>query len=603
MNIGVRGKLFIVSVLLIFTADLATGFFLENVLRNWIEASIQDDLLRNARGAREMVLQGAVPETIESMDLLADRFGKAIENRVTIIAVDGQVLGDSQLEVERVRTIENHGNRPEVRQAMQESVGISRRFSTTLRAEMLYVAIPYQHDEGAGVVRVQVSLKKVDETINRLRLFLLVAGGLGLGIAILISWLASHLLTRTLRTLVENAQQMAAGVSGQLAAGALGQRLEVKTRDEFSGLAGSFNRLARELEAAVNNLAGERHRFEAVLEGMSEAVIALDREGRIILVNRAAHTLLSWKQAPIGQSLAQLPPITEVAELIQNSQPCQSASAQFNLPGSVERRVLARVTGQKGEGGSVVVLHDITEIHRLEEMRREFVANVSHELRTPTAIILANSELLLDGAMSDPKVGPSMLNAMKRHAQRLSALITRLLDLSRIDSGHYPLEIRAVDLVEKTAHCIDSMGRSLEEKEIRISVDTPPHAQVMADGGALIQIILNLLENGVKYTPPQGQIQIRCQASGGEVTLEVEDDGPGIAAHHRERLFERFYRADPGRSREMGGTGLGLAIVKSLVEAMNGTVGMRPADPQGSIFWVVLPEAQEPSPGEAEREA
>jgi two-component system phosphate regulon sensor histidine kinase PhoR len=238
----------------------------------------------------------------------------------------------------------------------------------------------------------------------------------------------------------------------------------------------------------------------------------------------------------------------------------------------------------------VLVLHDITELRRLENLRREFVANVSHELRTPVSVIRATAETLADGALdAGPEVAGGFVDAILRNSERLTRLISDLLDISRIDSGNYRTEITEVEVHETIARATQSVKDGHAEHRISVLCDTD--LVVMADAFALEHVLINLLENAVKYTPSGSHVEVRVRASAGRVVVEVADDGPGIEAKHRPRVFERFYRVDAGRSREKGGTGLGLSIVKNLVQSMQGTVGVKPNEPRGSVFWFELPAA------------
>jgi two-component system phosphate regulon sensor histidine kinase PhoR len=237
----------------------------------------------------------------------------------------------------------------------------------------------------------------------------------------------------------------------------------------------------------------------------------------------------------------------------------------------------------------VIVMHDVTDIRRLENIRKDFVANVSHELRTPVSIVQANAETLLDGALEEPARARTFVEALHRNAERLSRIIADLLDLSRLEAGRYRFDIASVDVEEAVERSLEAVHEKALGREQNIEVSIPEGQAVLADAKALEQVLSNLLENSIKYTPRGGHISVRAEERGGQVRLEIQDDGPGIEAEHRARIFERFYRIDPGRSRDMGGTGLGLAIVKHFVESMGGRVGVDPAFPRGSIFWVTLP--------------
>lgn len=585
---GVRGKLFLVSLGLMLLLGGAAGLYLEQGLRRWLEGQVEADLLRAARSTRETLALAAGAGDIDLVDRVADRLGGATGSRVTIIDGDGRVLGDSELSPAEVARVDNHAGRPEVTEALAAAlpggVGVARRHSTTVATDMLYVAVPFEGPGGRGVIRAATPLGVVDEAVGRLRLFLSVAALLGLGIATGMSWLASHLLSRALRRLVGRARDLVAGEE---------RRIDIRSSDEIGRLAGSFNRMAEELQGAMATLASERSRFEAVLQSMSEAVLALDEAQRITLVNNATLTLLGLEERPIDRPLLEVLEIPAVGELAAAAR-SGPASTEFSITAGepAPRRVLARATPLAASGGTVIVMHDVTEMRRLETIRKDFVANVSHELRTPVSIIRANAETLLDGALEDPPRARSFVEALHRNSERLSRIIADLLDLSRIEAGRYKLEVRPLEVLEAVEHAVEIMEPRILDRRLSLEVFVPEALEVRADAKALDQILVNLLDNAVKYTPEGGRVRISAEREGGEVWIGVEDSGPGIPPEHRERVFERFYRVDPGRSRDMGGTGLGLAIVKHFVESMRGSVGVASAEPRGSVFWLTLPAAE-----------
>jgi two-component system phosphate regulon sensor histidine kinase PhoR len=567
---------------------------MEGRLRAWLMGRVEAELLVQARLARDMVellpglsRDGAADD--QAADQLADKLGVSSSARVTIVAAGGRVLGDSGLSLDEVRRVENHGHRPEVEQALVEGHGAAARHSTSVRADMFYVAVPFQRSDLRGVLRVAMPLAEVDGAVHRVRVILLLAGLVGLACAVFISGVASHLASRPLRDLVLNARQWRS--SG------LTQRLLVSSDDELGRLAGSFNELVGELDRTLKNLAGERDRLQTILEGMTEALLALDPEDRVTHVNRAAMDLLGLTASPVGQVLIEVVRAPALAELIERVHRERGASAESELSLAGVRTVLARAAPIKSTGGIILVMLDITEMRRLEKVRRDFVANVSHELRTPVAVIQANAETLLDGALTHPTRGPEFLGAIMRNAQRLARLVSDLLDLSRIESGNFTLEIQATEVAAAVQRAVESIRGLAARKRLTVEAKVTGEFQVLADSSAFDQILMNLIGNAVKYTPDDGHVEIRAArgatAPGGEGTIHIDvcDDGTGIEPRHRARIFERFYRVDPGRSREMGGTGLGLSIVKHLVVAMHGEVYVTDNPSGGSVFRVTLPAA------------
>lgn len=580
MNIGVRGKLFAVSLLLISCVGIASGAYLEHELHNWLLATTEAELFRHARTIRETFELAAGADNAQ-LDALADRLGKSTSMRITLIGEDGQVLADSDLSLAQIAHVENHRARPEVAAALLVGRGASRRYSTSVGAYLLYVGVPITHPM-RGVVRLATPLRDVERAIWHLRTLLGIAGLLGLIAAVFMSGLSSHLMSRALLTLVQNARSLAQG-----------DRPHVPdvSRDELGTIAGSMNRLARELDRSVAALVQERDRLEAVLHGMSDAVIAIDRDGRITLVNQATTSLLDAPEAVVGKLLmdaVQLPSLVELAGRALS----EPESVEVTVGTAPVRHLQARANPIRATGGTVIVVHDTTEIRHLETVRRDFVANVSHELRTPVSVIQANAETLLSGALDHPDHARRFTEAIHRNAERLTAIIADLLDLTRIESGKLQLRPEPVDLHEAAMHAIDTVTEFAKSRGTQVHNEVVENLLVEGDAQALDQVLMNLLGNAVKYSGDKRNVTVRAQVVGDEVRIEIEDDGPGIELHHRERIFERFYRIDAGRSRDIGGTGLGLSIVKHLVTALGGRLGVEQATPTGARFWFTLPLAR-----------
>jgi two-component system phosphate regulon sensor histidine kinase PhoR len=596
MTLGIRIKLFLALVALMLGIGVVCGVYLEQQMQEGLELRAEQELWRHAEAARLMA-ETMAETTAETLATSADqgspaelqavmsRLVDAVGAQVGIIAPGGRILFDSKHALEPFDYQEGYRAQPEIAAAFAGDRGVARRYSPAFDAEMLHVALPFEHPEGRGVVRVSMPTAAMAAGLARLRGPLLAAGLIGVVGMVLVSWLASHVLSRTLRELLAGAHAVAGGNGGH--------RIELAGSDEIGGLAGSINRMADDMEATASARATERARFQAVLEGMSEAVITLDRERRVILFNSAAARLLDFdgiEGDPTGQPLIELSRTPAIHRLL--SDPGSAGTRELELPGPPPRRVLAQVTPSRQGSDYVVVMHDVTDIRQLETVRRDFVANVSHELRTPVSIIRANSETLIDGAMSDPVHGPRLLEALHRNAERLSRLIDDLLDLARLEADRYQLEIDELSVQMAVRRAVDVVERAAQAKDIRVEIDVDPALRVRADEKALDQILVNYLDNAVKYTPGGGTVRVSAQPRADRVRIDVTDDGPGIAPQHRKRIFERFYRVDPGRSRDMGGTGLGLSIVKHLADALDGDAGMKPAQPRGSTFWVALPGAR-----------
>jgi two-component system, OmpR family, phosphate regulon sensor histidine kinase PhoR len=610
MNLGVRAKFLIVTVLIVVVTDLAAGIYLQWRFRAAEERRMEAELARYARAARDLVEHEAGRETqawtTQRVDPIADQLGASIEARVTVIRADGKVVGDSELSLDELALTENHGDRPEVLAAGVETCGLARRHSTTVDTDMLYCAITTSptspsspsimpaRSERSATIRIAAPLEAVGDSIAGIRAILVVGGLLSLGLAIGAGLVASRLMYGRVRELMEAARAMAEGDKDR--------RLPIASTDEFGGLAGSLNQVSEQLERTVKQLAAERDLFETVIHSMDEAVVAVDRDRRIISTNRSARELLSFDVDPRGRLLLEVVRIPRLSEVLDHAVRGEARSIDITLEtGSRQRHLMVRATPQGESGGAVLVMHDVTEVRRLETVRRDFVANVSHELRTPVSIIQANAETLLSGALDEPVQARRFLDAISRNSERLGQLISDLLDISRIEAGKYTLEMRSLSMISVGLAVSKSVSEACRRRSVTLELDIDPELRVRGDPSALEQILVNLVENAVKYGPERGVVELAARKQGAAVRIEVRDAGPGIAPAQRRRVFERFYRVDPGRSRHMGGTGLGLAIVKNLAEVMGGDVGVDPREPCGSCFWVRLAGAtSEPDIGNDE---
>jgi two-component system phosphate regulon sensor histidine kinase PhoR len=590
LRLGVRTKVFGIVVGLTAVVAAVTVLFLEPRLAGFLEARLGRELLRDAQAARGTLELAPELGEGESAQRWVAQLGRATSARVTLISREGRVVADSEVAPELLPTLENHASRPEVRDAMGNGTGVSERSSVTRHQDMIYVAVRFDGRDGPGVVRMSLPTREVAEELRRLRILLLAAGVVGLLTAMIAGAVAAQGVARALqRVLLRARALMPAGT----ATGA-------EASDELGFIVGSLNRVADDLNTTMSTLDGERRRSAALLESMSEAVLALDSAGRVTLANPAAIELLRVGGSPntvIGRTLLETVRLPALLELATKAASVESGS-ELELPGGQPRRVQVRGRPLADGSGTVLVMHDVTELRRLETVRRDFVANVSHELRTPVSVIRANAETLLSGGLEDRARSRGFVDGIWRNAERLSALLADLLDIARIEAGQYRLEQREVPVARVLASAVETYEAKARAKRIDLTAQPAGALAVLGDESALTQVVSNFVDNAVKYTPEGGKVALeaRLEPQRDLVRLTVADDGPGIEPRHRARIFERFYRVDPGRSREMGGTGLGLAIAKHLSESMGGEVGVGPASPHGSVFWVSLPRFLGSSP-------
>lgn len=448
-----------------------------------------------------------------------------------------------------------------------------------VRTRVLVLAVAFAAVAGlaAELVVLQIAPSAVSATMKLLPL--LAAAAMFVAV-VFVGWAVTTIMRRSLHDLTNATRDIVRDTNRRV------PPIDAPPDDEIRQLAEWVNFLAADATRSHEGLARERVLLAAVAEGLTQGVIAVDADHKIELLNDAARKMLHVSSSPVGEPLIEFVRVPEVFDLIDNE---EAGSAEVELSGGT--RALIRLARKWGGEGRVLLLEDVTTVRRLENVRRDFVANVSHELRTPVAVIRANAETLLAGAKDDPVMAPKLIEGLHRNAERLARILADLLDLSRLDAGQYRLEVTSVPLRALTEQSMSAVEPQVAKRNVIVDIAIPENLAVKADAKALDQILINLIDNAVKYTRDGGHVWVEAKPEVDHVRIEIRDDGPGIAAKHRERVFERFYRADPSRSREAGGTGLGLSIVKHLVESMDGDVGVEPNMPQGSIFWLRLPRA------------
>jgi two-component system phosphate regulon sensor histidine kinase PhoR len=546
---------------------------------------IERSLTERAQLAQE--LRRGIPFEVNAtadLDPIADRAGEAAGARVTLIARDGTVVGDSDVPIAEIPSLANHADRPEVRAALAGSLGRSTRRSATVGRRLFYLALPADA-EPAGVVRLAADLSAMEAAIAELRRELLLAGAVGLAAALALAVLLSWWSLRP----IEELRRVAASIAG----GDLARRLPHRSVDELGEIADSINRMAEQLRLRLEEVTREKEQLQAVLNGMVEGVLVVDTEGKIVLANARLRELFGIR----GEVSGRLPievvrDATVDAVLKRASQGDEPISEVIHPGGDASRTLRMRAVGFPIGGGerfgAVAAFDDVTELVRLEQVRRDFVANASHELRTPLTAIRGFAETLRDGEGTSEADRRSFIEIIERHARRLGSLVDDLLELSTLESREAPLDRTQVDPAAIARALLDDFRSRFAEKSLDVSLDDSGNAPASADPRALEQILTNLVDNAVKYSEAGGRIEIRIESDERFVTVRVRDTGIGIPEADRERIFERFYRVDKARSRALGGTGLGLAIVKHLVQGLGGEIAVESRVGVGSEFRFAL---------------
>lgn len=588
MKLGIRSKLFLVSLGLITVSVVAADAYLTTALDANLTERVRADLFVRLKFIeRDATAFDAPFENRSAWDRLADDLGRHGEGRVTIIRRDGRVLGDSELDTTELADVETHADRPEVMEALSGGRGSSMRWSSTVKHRMMYVATPFsKRSEVVGTVRLAKPLTEVDEAVGALRRLVVLASVLALLLAVLMSTLASHWMSKTARSLTGAARRMASGDLGTRT-GAVGQ-------DELAELGRALDQLAGGLQEALGNLRTERDLMGRVLQGMREGILLLDRDGHVALANPALREMLLLPVDVVGKSPIEVVRHAELKRVLDEAPAAaEPLSAEIELGDLKPRRLLVHAAALSGEpGGVLAVFVDVTDLRRLENVRRDFVANVSHELRTPVASVKSAAETLRRAVETQPESAGEFIEIIERNAERLQRLVEDLLDLSRIESREYRLKLEPIDLDQVARHMTSLFQDRARAKQMQLSSELPDALRpVRADRRALEQVLSNLVDNAMKYGSSGGSVLVRAHAEGVGVRVLVRDTGPGIEAKHLPRIFERFYRVDAGRSRDLGGTGLGLSIVKHLVEAMGGRISVESTPGEGSCFSFTLPSA------------
>jgi two-component system phosphate regulon sensor histidine kinase PhoR len=587
MTASLRGRIAITAVLASASALLAVLVLVGPGLRQRAIDQVQERLLAEAklvaRVVEEPLARGAGASEV---DTLVDEAARDVQARISVIAPDGRVLGDSSLSGEALARMENHAGRPEVAEALRIGQGQSIRHSTTVEDDLLYVAVPVRSQGRlVGVARVAYPLTAVVEQATALRRAVALALSIAFAITAAVSALLAPSLLGPLRSIMDTARRFAAG---DMAA-----RIPKVRGDELGELARILNQSADRLQARLTESGRERARTEAILKAMEEGILAVDHRGTVLLANDALRRDFELEE-PVGRHYLESVRQSEVGEVLE-----AVLKTGERRVAEVEILHLRRFFGivgvpYPGDGdappGALLTFHDVTERHRVDRIRRDFVANASHELRTPLTSIRGFVEALEDGAVDEPQRAERFLGKIRTHADRMAALIQDLLDLSRLEAGERPPQLAEVDIAEIVADVMGSLQEAAARRQITLEQKGSEVQTLITDADRVRGIVENFVDNAIKYTPAGGHVEIHVRPlPQGAARIEVEDDGPGIPAEHLPRLFERFYRVDKARSREIGGTGLGLAIVKHLAESIDASVDVTSEVGTGSCFSLTLP--------------
>lgn len=552
----------------------AATLTLDFAIRHTWETSLKNDIERLlVQNANSFALR-MQNDHQHSLQQMAEEEARITETRVTIIARDGTVLADTQADP---KTMENHASRPEVVAALQGNNGAATRLSRTVGVEFLYVAVP----SGDKIARLAYPMATLRDHMAAIHRNLARATALALLLALLLAVAIAQTIASRLKSILRFAEQVAAGN--------LSARIAESGTDEIAQVAMSLDRTARRLEENFASVRESRAELEALLNSMNDGVIAVSPEMKVRWANQA---ITSMVHRPVRMGV----PVTELVRhpdfLDTLRAALKSKQRETKIASSLGGRGSFSITAEPlPDGGVVSVLHDISEIERVEKTRRDFIANVSHELRTPLTSIRGYAETLLDSEDLVNGNAQDFLQVIRRNAERMSRLTEDLLVLARVESGEEKLDLRPHAARVLVAEAVSAMQESAKQAEVELAIAAVPDVSVVADAYAVHQVFSNLVSNALRYAQSGKKVVLGATEQPGAVEFYVQDFGPGIAYEHLPRIFERFYRVDKARSRETGGTGLGLAIVKHIVLNHNGSVRVGSSVGHGSTFFFSLPTA------------
>ena len=523
-----------------------------------------------------------------AIQALVGRAGRASSTRITVILTSGKVVGDSN---RRPELMENHADRPEIASAIHGSSGSSIRYSTTLKKRMMYVALPLINPDGTirAVVRTSFPISEVDDTLAGIRWRVLAGGIIAAALAGALGLWVARRISRPIEEIKYGAERFASGD--------LKVPLPIPDSAELANLARTMNQMAAEIESRIQQAESGRKEIESILSSMVEGVIAVDMNEKVIRINEAAGRIVSTNITnAAGRNLHELIRNTQFQQLFEESlQGGATTETDISLYLPEEVIIFTRCAplrdADDAQIGVLVVMHDVTPLRRLENMRRDFAANVSHEIKTPLTAIKGFVETLHHGDVDDPGEAKRFLDIIEKHVNRLSAIIEDLMQLSRIEQEHHGegILLRTCLLDTLLGNAAQLCRDSAAARQVALDIQCEDNLAVNADAPLLEQAILNLLDNAIKYSADGDTVTVTARRLGSEIRIAVTDTGPGIPQKHIPRLFERFYRVDQARSRQMGGTGLGLAIVKHIVQAHGGHITITSETGRGSTFAIGLP--------------
>jgi two-component system phosphate regulon sensor histidine kinase PhoR len=589
-ELSLKVKLVLFYVCVLFLSFFIIGYSLN---KNLEENSLRELRIFLTEEAKIIALNLDIDNLKTENTVYLNKFSKAlssiIQNRITIIDVSGKVLLDTDLSISNPLELENHANRPEVRKALRGENSFEIRYSPTIKVNLLYVAVPLlKENKPIGVIRISMPLVQIKQKFETLRNAISFSFVIAFALSVFLGFLFINGITKPLNRIIYSAKKFSKGE--------LKHKILVDSSDELGELARVLNEMSQNIEDKIKEIELQNQHLAAILQSMVEGIIVVDKDSRVISVNRPAEEIFEIKQEEVKDKLfLEVVSNNEIDDVISEVLRFGSfKSKELSLVWPIKKVFkldASPIFENKEITGCLLVVHDFTEIRKLEVMRKDFVANVSHELKTPLTTIKGFVDTLKEGAFEDKKNALNFLNIISEHTLRLENLINDLLSLSHIESKEIILKKTFFDICALVDNVLKSFQFNLDKNNIIVENKLNNPLLVFADKDKITQVINNLVDNAMKFNKENGSIKIYSLKEDSFVKIFIEDSGIGIPKEDLPRIFERFYRVDKARSRDMGGTGLGLSIVKHIVELHNGSVGVDSIEGSGSKFYFILPLA------------
>ena len=550
-----------------------------------LQEQIESELFKQAKILRQSFIQSAQNNQPINLKSYVDSYSEASGSRITLINKQGKVLADSSLKTANLLSLDNHGDRPEVITAFLKGAGSAKRFSTTTKQEMLYFALLDITDGRDRVIRIAVTNEYLDRSLasleNSMTLIIVVA--------LIVSILASILASNYIRESLMDLEKVASDVSDGSYKKKDLKALPLKRSDEIGSMARNISTISTNLKNQISLIAKQRDQFGVVLDGLGEGILVCNNNGIITFRNDQIMQILGLSEI-IDRSIYDLE-IPALSRMYKKAQKKGKFDSEFELETAEDdtRWILAHMNRAKSTQELILVVHETTQLRQMDSMRRDFISNLSHELRTPVSVIKANSETLLNGALEDKKDAKIFSKAILHNADRLSEMVTSLIDLSRIEYGELKFIIETIVLNQIVETAVLAYKNKAKRKNIQVVFEGQEDFVVKSDAKAIERVLNNLIDNAFKYSPENSIIEIKLKHQGDSIRLAVIDQGEGIAEEDQDLVFKRFFRTATARANTQQGSGLGLAIVKNLVYNLQGDVGVKSRLEGGSEFWFTIP--------------